>query len=178
MSTAGDLNLGKKLDRWAWVLTVVILLTVGLMRRFKLDTPFDFSFLPMAHALLNSLTAAVLIMAYIHIRRRRIFLHRRWMIRAMLLSLLFLISYVIYHLTTPETLYCKEGIIRYVYFFFLITHIILAAVIFPFVLFTFIRGYTMQVEAHRRLAHWVYWVWLYVTVTGPVCFWMLYPCYP
>lgn len=177
MPPTPDIVLGKKLDRWAWVLTVIILGVVGLMRRFKLDVDVDFSFLPLTHALLNSLTAVVLMMAYVHVRKGRIFLHQRWMTAAMLLSLLFLISYVLYHLTTPETRYCGEGLSRYIYFFFLITHVVLAAVIFPFVLFTFIRGYTMQVNAHKRLARWVYWVWLYVTITGPICFWMLYPCY-
>lgn len=177
MTPHPDLILGKKLDRWAWVITVVILLTVGLMRRFKIDSGIDFSFLPMTHAVLNTFTGLVLIMAYVHMRKGRIFLHRKWMTYAMVLSVAFLISYVIYHLTTEETRYCKEGLMRLIYFFFLITHVVLAAVIFPFVLFTYIRGFTMQVDAHRRLARWVYWVWLYVTLTGPICFWMLYPCY-
>ncbi|MCL4157717.1 UNVERIFIED_CONTAM: hypothetical protein GTU68_034633 [Idotea baltica] len=104
-------------------------------------------------------------------------LHRKLMTTAMLLSALFLLSYVVYHFTTPETKFCGEGAIRMVYFFFLITHIILAAAILPFILFTYIRAYTNQFEKHVKLARWVFPLWLYVAVTGPILFLMLSPCY-
>ena len=99
------------------------------------------------------------------------------MIVAMTCSFIFLTMYIVYHTTTPETKYCGEGNIRYVYFFLLISHVILAAVIFPFILFTFIRGYTFQVEKHKKMAKWVFPFWLYVAVTGPVLYIMLNPCF-
>jgi len=94
----------------------------------------------------------------------------------MCLSGLFLVSYVIYHLTTPETSYCHEGDIRLVYFFILITHVFLATIILPLVLFTFIRAYTGQIFLHRKLARWAFPIWLYVAFTGPVAYLMLRSC--
>jgi len=118
-----------------------------------------------------------LIIAYWHIKNRRIVQHQKIMTSAMLTSFIFLLCYVLYHITTPETMYCKEGVIRYVYFFLLISHVILAAISFPFVLFTFVRGYTRQDEAHKKMARWIFPIWLYVCITGPLCYLMLYPCY-
>ncbi len=174
-----NLQLAKKLNRLAWVVTIVVLLLVGLMRRVKIPLPdgWDFGFLPPVHATLNALTAVVLIIAYYFIRRKQVENHRRAIYVAMGLSVLFLLSYVTYHFTTPETLYCGEGNIRILYFILLITHIVLAALILPFILFTFIRAYTGQIERHRKMARWVFPLWLYVAITGPICYLMLMPCY-
>ena len=170
-------ELARKLNIAAWIVTVVVLALVGVMRRIKIDTAIDFSFLPPMHATLNALAAVVLIYAFVQIRKKNIDAHRKAMTTAMILSVLFLASYVTYHITTPETLYCKEGLIRTVYFFLLITHVVLAGVILPFILFTFIRGFTGQFEKHRKMAKWVFPFWLYVAITGPVLYLMLYPCY-
>ena len=93
------------------------------------------------------------------------------------LSVAFLLCYVVYHFTTPATLYGGEGAIRTVYFFLLITHVVLAAGSFPFILFTFIRAYTNQIDQHKKMARWVFPIWLYVAVTGPICYFMLLPYY-
>ena len=98
------------------------------------------------------------------------------MIIALSLSAAFLLMYVLYHITTPEVKYCGEGAIRTIYFLLLITHVVLAAVSFPFILFTFVRGYTMQVEKHKAMAKYVFWIWLYVSLTGPIVYLMLRPC--
>ena len=172
-----NLALAKRLSVVAWVITVIVLLLVGMMRRVKLDVDMDFSVLPAVNAILNTCTALVLIVAYYFIRRKEIEKHRRMMYVAIMLSFVFLMSYVLYHFTTPETAFCREGWIRTVYFIVLITHVFLAAVIFPFVLFTFIRGFTGQYVRHKNMARWVYWVWLYVAVSGPVVYLMLSPCY-
>ena len=169
--------LAGKLDRIAWVITVIVFLRVGAMRHVKLDTGIDFRFLPAVYSALNALTALILIYGYVAIRQKKIRQHQRAMTTAMISSLLFLLGYVLYHITTPETPYGGQGAIRYVYFFLLITHVVLAAVIFPFVLFTFIRGYTRLIEPHRRLARWVYPLWLYVAVTGPILYFMIRPWY-
>ena len=152
-------------------------MVVGMMRQIHIPTSIDFSFLPPFHATLNALAALVLLAALYFIKNKNIKAHRQSIYFAMGLSILFLLSYVIYHLTTPETKFGGEGTIRYVYFFFLITHVVLAAVILPFILFTFIRAYTGQIERHRKMAKWVYPLWLYVAITGPICYLMLRPYY-
>jgi putative membrane protein len=172
-----NIRLAKKLSVAAWIITVIVLLLVGMMRRVKLDVDMDFTMLPMVNAILNSCTALVLVIAFIFIRRKQVERHRNMIFVAMALSFVFLVCYVLYHFTTPETTYCGEGWMRTVYFTFLITHVVLAAVIFPFVLFTFIRGFTGQYARHRKMARWVFPVWLYVAISGPVVYLMLSPCY-
>ena len=175
--TGANLPLAKKLSRWAWIVSGAVFLVVVFMRRIKIDTDIDFTFLPPLYSFLNGLTALVLIAAFVLIKNKRIEQHRKAMSLAMILSVLFLVGYVIYHITTPETLFCKEGSIRYVYFFLLISHIILAAVILPFILFTYIRAFTNQFDKHVKMAKWVFPLWLYVALTGPVLYLMLRPCY-
>lgn len=165
------------MNRWAYVLSAVVLILVGLMRRVKIDLGIDFHFLPPVHASLNALTAIILIVAFYFIRNKNIEAHRRSIYAAMVCSALFLISYVLYHFTTPETRFGGAGVIRYVYFFILITHVVLAAVILPFILLTFTRAYTGQYQRHRKMARWVFPLWLYVAITGPVCYLMLKPYY-
>ncbi len=189
-----DRQLAARLNRAAWVVTGLVLVLVGLMRRVKIPLPegWDFSFLAPFHATLNALTALVLIYALVQIKRRRIAAHRRAMMTALGLSVLFLVSYVAYHFTMPETIYGDlnhDGILsaserlavagsRGWYLALLLSHIVLAALSLPFILFTFIRAYTGQYEKHRRMARWVFPMWLYVAVTGPLCYLLLMPYYP
>lgn len=168
----------KKMDIVAYILSVVVLALVGYMRGApKLDLGVDFSFLPPVHALVNTLCAVFLFLAVYQVRKGNVEQHKKFIFGAMVCSALFLLSYVLYHFTTEETRYCNEGVIRYVYFFFLITHIVLAGISLPFILLTFNRGFTMAVDKHKKMARWVYPVWLYVAVTGPIVYLMLYPCY-
>ncbi|MDX1479650.1 MAG: DUF420 domain-containing protein [Saprospiraceae bacterium] len=177
MANEPNIALARRLNIVAWVISALVLGLVVMMRRIKLETSVDFSMLPAVHAAINTITSLVLIMAFVQIRKKRVERHRRLMYVAIFLSLLFLLSYVTYHITTPETAYCKEGSIRMVYFTLLISHIVLAAIIFPFILFTFIRAYTRQYDRHRRMARWVFPIWLYVAVSGPIVYLMLRPCY-
>ncbi len=173
-----NLALAKKLNRWAWILSgIVFLLVVGMRQPKKIDLGIDFSFLPAVYSTLNGIVAILLIIALVAIKRGNAKAHRKFTTSAMIGSVLFLLGYVVYHITTPETLYCGVGAIRYVYFFLLITHIVLAAVILPFILFTFIRAYTNQFDKHRKMAKWVFPLWLYVAITGPVLYMFLSPCY-
>ena len=187
-------ELAKKLRVAAWILTAAILVLVGLMRRIKIPLPegVSLSFLPPFHAAVNALAAVVLIIAFIAVIKGRITLHRRMIMTAMGLSVLFLLSYVAYHFTSNEVKFgdanldgvvdaaerAAVGSARTTYLLLLISHIVLAGVSLPFILFTFIAGWTNQFAKHRRLARWVFPVWLYVAVTGPVCYWMLRPYYP
>ncbi len=172
-----NLGLAKKMTPYAYILSAVITLVVFGMRSFKIPVEEPLSFLPPFHSAVNAITGVVLIIALYFIKKKNIRAHKNMIMLAMGLSLIFLVSYVCYHLTTEETKYCFDGSIRYVYFFLLITHIVSAAVIFPFILFTFIRGFTYQVEKHKKMARWVFPVWLYVCITGPICYLMLEPCY-
>lgn len=169
--------LEKRLNVIAYIVTVAVLFLVSLMRQVKINLGIDFSFLPPLHASLNALTAVILLFAYYFIRNKQVDKHRKAIYAAMVCSGLFLLSYVLYHFTTPETRYGGEGVIRYVYFFFLITHIVLAGVTLPFILLTFNRAYTDQFDRHRQMARWVFPLWLYVALTGPICYLMLKPYY-
>ncbi len=187
-------ELAKKLRVTAWILTAAILVLVGLMRRIKIPLPegVSLSFLPPFHAAVNAVAAVVLVIAFIAVVKGRITLHRRMILTAMGLSVLFLLSYVAYHFTSHEVKFgdanldgvvdaaerAAVGSTRTFYLLLLISHIVLAGVSLPFILFTFIAGWTNQLAKHRRLARWVFPVWLYVAVTGPVCYWMLRPYYP
>lgn len=169
--------LASKLNKISIGLSFVVLLLVGLMRRVKIDLGIDFSFLPPISAMLNTLVAICLVLALYFVKRKDIVNHKRSIYSALIFSALFLVCYVLYHFTTVETTYCKEGIIRNIYYIFLITHIVLAGISLPFILLTFSRGFTFQVEKHKKMARWVYPVWLYVAITGPLCYLMLKPCY-
>lgn len=188
-----SVNLERRLNVGAWVVTGVVLILVGLMRRVKIPLPegWDFSFLPPFHASVNALTALVLLAALYFIKKKQVERHRKAIYVAIGLSVLFLLSYVAYHFTTPETLFgdangdgvvdaaekAAVGGMRTVYLILLLSHIALAAVSLPFILFTFIRAYTNQFERHKRMARWVWPLWFYVAVTGPVCYVMLMPYY-
>ena len=170
-------RLEKRLNVLAYVVSAVVLLLVGMMRRVKVDLGIDFSFLPPIHASLNALAAVILVFAYYFIRKKNILAHRRSIYAAMVCSALFLVSYVLYHFTTPETRFGGTGAIRTVYFILLISHVILAALILPFILLTFNRAYTGQYARHKKMARWVFPLWLYVVASGPVCYLMLRPYY-
>ncbi len=170
-------QLETKLNKLTWVVSAAVFLLVVLMRKIKIPTDIDFTFLPPVYSFLNGLTALFLIIALVFIKKGMANQHRKMMTLALATSVLFLLGYVLYHITTPETKYCGVGAIRYAYFFLLITHIVLAAVILPFILFTYIRAYTNQFQRHVKMARWVFPLWLYVALTGPIIYLMLSPCY-
>lgn len=166
----------KQLNIVASIFSALILLVVVFMRKIHIETNIDFSILPVFHSSLNALAGIVLILAYIQIKKGQIEKHKRLMSTALIMSGVFLVSYVVYHITTPEVRYCGVGLNRYIYFFILITHVILSGISFPFILFTYIRGLTDQRTRHKKLAKIVYPIWLYICFSGPICFLMLYPC--
>lgn len=173
----GNIQQEKKLNRVAIIVSVFVLLAVVGMRKFKIQVDVDLSILPMFHAILNSLTAVLLLLGLYFIKIKNRILHQKMMTSAMIVSVVFLFSYVLYHITTEETKFGGEGMLRTIYFILLITHILAAAIILPFILFTFIRAYTGSFERHKRMARWVYPIWLYVAISGPICYLMLKPYY-
>ena len=169
--------LAKKLNKIAVVVSVAVIGLVVAMRKIpRMDLGIDFSFLPAVYSITTALAAVCLLFGLYYIRQKRVTEHKRMVTTALTLSFLFLLMYVVYHITTPEIKYCGEGSIKVVYFILLISHVVLAAVSFPFILFTYIRGFTSQVEKHRKMARWVYWIWLYVAISGPIVYLMLRPC--
>ncbi|MES2709563.1 MAG: DUF420 domain-containing protein [Verrucomicrobiota bacterium] len=168
----------KKLRTVVWILTVVVLALVVNMRNpalhIALPEGFSLSFLPAVYSGINALVAVCLVMALVFIKQGNVARHRAMITVAMVLSILFLLLYVAYHLTSTETKFTGTGLVRPVYFFLLITHVVLAAVSFPFILLTYLAGWADRREAHRRLARFVFPLWLYVAATGPIVYLMLY----
>jgi putative membrane protein len=138
---------------------------------------FNIKILPALNASLNFTTAILLYIGHYFMKRNEIRSHKLCMLTAVGLSALFLISYVIYHSMAEETHYGGEGVIRYLYFFILITHILLAAAIVPLVLITVTRALRERFDRHRKIARWTYPLWLYVAITGVIVYLMLRPYY-
>ena len=129
--------------------------------------------LPAANATFNSLSAICLVFGYLNIRRRNRAVHKRFMLSATVFSALFLISYITYHFFHGDTRFPGQGLIRPVYFFILITHIGLSMVALPLILGTLWYSLRGQFQFHRRIARWTFPIWLYVSVTGVVVFFIL-----
>jgi uncharacterized membrane protein YozB (DUF420 family) len=134
--------------------------------------------LPALNATLNATGAALLAAGWVFIRRRRIAAHRACMVGAVVVSSAFLVSYVVYHSLAGSRPFAGQGWIRAVYFPILVSHIVLAAAMVPFVLATLYRALAGDFERHGRLARWTLPVWLYVSVTGVVVYWLLYRVFP
>jgi uncharacterized membrane protein YozB (DUF420 family) len=133
--------------------------------------------LPALNATLNGLSAVCLVSGYALIKRGERLMHQRCMIAALVLSSLFLVSYVVYHANAGSRPFPGQGIIRPIYFVILITHVVLAATVVPLALITATRGLRSQFERHVRIARWTFPIWLYVSVTGVVIYLMLYRLY-
>jgi putative membrane protein len=171
----------KKYRVWIIILSVVIPIAVAILFGIKLkDYGIDvepLTFLPPVYAAINGLTAIVLILAVHAIKNGNRTLHERLMKTAIGLSVLFLLMYVAYHMTSDSTSFGGEGVIRYVYFFILITHIALSIIIIPLVLFTYVRALAERFDKHRKLARITFPIWLYVAITGVVVYLMISPYY-
>ncbi|MGE5303714.1 MAG: DUF420 domain-containing protein [Alphaproteobacteria bacterium] len=130
--------------------------------------------LPTLNAALNSLSAVLLVIGFLYIRFNNRRAHKTFMLAALACSTLFLVSYLVYHYQVGSVPFKGQGWIRPLYFSILLSHTILAAVVVPLVLITVTRGLRERFDAHRRIARWTFPVWLYVSVTGVVVYWMLY----
>lgn len=157
--------------------SIVVPLAVALL--FRVNVPgYDFSFLPPIYATINGLTAILLVTAVVMVKNGKRKSHERLMKINILLSASFLVMYVLYHITSESTPYGGEGAMRYVYFFILISHILLSIGVIPLVLFTYVRAISGRFEAHKKLARYTFPVWLYVAVTGVIVYLMISPYYP
>jgi putative membrane protein len=138
---------------------------------------YDLSFLPPIYATINGITAVLLVVAVQAVRNGKRRLHENIMKTCIGLSATFLVMYVLYHMTSESTSFGGEGLIKYIYFSILISHILLSVAITPLVLFTFSRALSRNFERHRRLAKFTYPIWLYVAVTGVIVYLMISPYY-
>lgn len=166
-----------------WIIAVSIIIPLAVAALFGVNLPklgFDvkpLSFLPPIYATTNGLTAITLFSAVWAIKRGKQSLHETLVKISIALSVLFLVMYVAYHMTSVSTAFGGEGIIRPIYFFILITHISLSVIIIPFVLVTYVRGISGSYERHKKLARITYPLWMYVAVTGVIVYLMISPYY-
>ena len=159
--------------------SIIVFAAVVVLGRVKLNVQlgFDEHLFAKINALINSAVSVLLLAGLIAVKSKRYLLHKRIMITAILLSCLFLVSYICHHLFTGETKFGGVGTIRYIYYFILGTHILLAGIILPFILFTAYRAMTGEWPKHRKLAKITWPIWLYVAVTGVIVYVMISPYY-
>ncbi|MGZ0015220.1 DUF420 domain-containing protein [Yeosuana sp. AK3] len=176
-----NLQAEKKYNTWIVVLSVTIPVVVAILFGVNLrEMGFDvkpLTFLPPIYASINAVTSFVLVMAFIAIQNKKINLHKRLMQFAVFLSLTFLIMYVAYHMTSDSTKFGGEGIIKYVYYVILLTHVLMSIVVIPFVLITYVRAITNNIERHKKIGKITFPLWLYVAITGVVVYIMISPYY-
>ena len=169
------------LAAWVFGLSAVVcglVLLLILSPRLVEIEGLDIAALPAFHALLNGTTALLLGAGFLLIRARRIVWHRRVMLTAFTLSCVFLVSYLVYHSQAPEASFGGVGWVRPVYFFVLISHVVLAPIVLPFALYALARGLRDERPRHRRVARVTLPIWFYVAVTGVVVYLMMAPYYP
>lgn len=173
----------KKNDKTArlLILTVsfVVFAAVVILSRVKLEVDFGFDIHIFAkiNAIINTMVSVGLVAALIAVKNKNFELHKNIMLYTILLSVLFLVSYIAHHLLAGDTKFGGEGSIRYVYFTILISHIFLAAIILPFILFTAYRALTGEYNQHKKLAKYTFPLWLYVSITGVIVYLMISPYY-
>lgn len=173
----------KKNDRKANILiitfSVIVFAVILLLSRIQLkaDLGFDVHIFALINAIINSIVAVLLVVALLAAKSGKYERHKKLMMTAMVLSILFLVSYIAHHLLAGDTKFGGEGIIRYIYYFILATHIPLAGIILPFILFTAYRGLIGEYPRHRKLAKITWPLWFYVAITGPIIYVLISPYY-
>ena len=159
------------------IVSVVVPLVVAILFGVRIPNVEPLRILPPIYASINGITAVLLVTALWAIKNKRIVLHESLMKVSIFLSLLFLVMYVAYHMTSDSTPYGGEGVIRYVYFFILITHIVLSIGIIPMVLITYVRAISKHFGAHKKIARITFPIWLYIALTGVIVYLMISPYY-
>ncbi|HLF53312.1 DUF420 domain-containing protein [Flavobacterium sp.] len=171
----------QKYNKWILVLSIAIPLVVALLftvnlRKLGYDVA-PMTFLPPIYATINGITAMVLVAAVLAIKNGKRQLHENLMKTAIALSVAFLAMYVAYHMTSDSTKFGGEGTIKYVYFFILLTHILLSIIVIPLVLITYVRALAKKFDKHKKIAKITFPIWLYVAVTGVIVYLMISPYY-
>ncbi len=183
----------KRAKLFIWVISIIVFSVITILARVKINVNLGFEphLFATTNAVLNSGVTLLLIAGLLAVKRKNYLLHKKIMIAAIILSLLFLVSYICHHLFTGDTKYgdldnngilsieekTLAGSMRMVYYFILLTHIPLAGIILPFILFTAYRSLTGEYEKHKKLARITWPVWLYVAITGVIVYLMISPYY-
>jgi len=166
-----------KRKRIVVLLSILLPLAVAMLFGVKIDTGFDFSFLPSIYAGINFLTFIILILALTAIKKGFRTLHEKLIKSALVLSVIFLLLYILYHITTPSTPYGGEGTLRYVYFLILISHIVLSVAVIPLVLLALAWALEKNFEKHKKIARIAMPLWMYVALSGVIVYLMISPYY-
>lgn len=166
----------KEYNKWIVILSITIPLVVAILFGVKIDAELPV-FLPPIYASINALTSIVLIASFWAIKNKKVKLHENLMKTAIIFSVVFLVLYVAYHMTSNSTKFGGEGNLRIVYFIILISHIILSIAVIPFVLITYVRAITNNIELHKKIAKFTFPLWLYVAISGVVVYLMISPYY-
>lgn len=171
----------QKYNKWIVLLSIFIPVAVAILFKVKLK---DFGiqveplrFLPPIYASINGLTAVLLVWAVVAIKKGNKKLHENLMKTAIGCSLAFLVMYIAYHMTTDSTSYGGQGVLRYLYFFILLSHILLSIAVIPLVLITYVRALAERFDKHKKIAKITFPLWLYVAVTGVIVYLMIAPYY-
>jgi len=159
------------------LLSVVLPLVVASLFGIKIDTDLDFSFLPKIYATLNFFTFIILTLAFIAIKNKNRERHEKLIKTALLSTALFLILYILYHITNESTIYGGTGVLKYIYYFILITHIILSVIVIPLVLISLGWALENNFEKHRKIARVAMPIWLYVAISGVIVYLLISPYY-
>ena len=181
-----------KYNIWIWIVSIAIPVVVAVLFTVRIPGVERMGFLPPIYATVNALTAIVLIMALIQIKKGNRKTHERFMKIAIGLSVLFLLMYVVYHMTSDSTKFGDTngdgllsdlessalGAIKYVYYLLLFSHILLSVTVIPFVLVTYVRAINGDFKMHKKIARVTFPLWLYVAITGVIVFVMISPFYP
>lgn len=165
---------------WIVGLSIAINVTVAILfilPGYEGVDHIDLTIMPLFNAIFNSFTFVFLLAALFFIVKKNVKLHRRFIYAAFTTTALFLINYVLYHYLAESTPFGGEGLIRYIYFFILISHILLAIIIVPLALFSFSSGFNMQIERHRKIARITMPLWLYVSLSGVLVYLLISPYY-
>jgi putative membrane protein len=168
----------RRLNRWITIVSIAIPLVVVILFGVRIPDVEPLGFLPPIYATINGVTAVLLLVALWAIKQGKQRFHQQLMTTCIVLSLLFLVMYVAYHMTSDSTPFGGEGWLRTLYFIVLISHIFFSIVVIPLVLRTYAKAYLGDFKGHRKLARITFPVWLYVAVTGVVVYLMISPYYP
>ena len=168
----------QKKDYGIWIKIVSVAIPVVVAILFGVRVDYDLPiFLPPIYATINAITALLLVLALVAIKAKRIQIHQRLMQSCIVLSLVFLVMYIAYHMTTDPTPFGGEGYMKTLYFFILISHIILSIALIPLVLISYVRAFQKEFPAHKKISKITFPIWLYVASTGVIVYLMISPYY-
>ena len=167
----------KLYNRLIIIVSILVPVVVALLFTVRIPNVEPLSFLPPIYASTNAITAVLLVSAVIAIKQKNRKLHEKLIKTCIVLSLLFLVMYIAYHMTSDPTPFGGEGMVKYTYYFILISHILLSITVIPFVLVSYVRAITGDFERHRKIAKITFPIWLYVAVTGVIVYLMIAPYY-